>query len=60
MIAELKQFFKDFLASIFTRKFLIFMIGTALLFFGKLDPMSWLILTGVYLGVNVIEKFSVK
>lgn len=36
-----------------SRKFLVFIIGTGLLAWGKIDPQTWLILAGFYIGANI-------
>lgn len=36
-----------------SRKFLVFLVGTGLLIWGKIDPYTWLILAGLYIGANI-------
>ncbi len=39
-----------------SRKFIVFLIGTFLLWFGKIDMNIWLILSLSYISVNLVHK----
>lgn len=38
-------------------KFIGFMFGTVLLWYGKIDQIIWLTLTAAYMGANVADKY---
>jgi len=40
------------------KKLIVWVVATVLVFLGKVDGYVWGIVTGVYLGVNIIGKFS--
>jgi hypothetical protein len=39
-----------------SRKLIVFLIGTVLLIFSKIDGNTWLILASVYMGMNAVDK----
>lgn len=38
------------------RKFLVLVLGTVGLLFGRLDSWSWVVVAGLYIGGNVAQK----
>ena len=49
---------KIFLSKIFSRKLFVFLVATVLMIAEFIEPTDWLIVTGVYLGVNALGKFG--
>ena len=47
---------KDFGMSMFGRKFLILVLGTALLWFDKIGGTEWIVLASAYYVANQVEK----
>lgn len=57
-VAEDTTWITKIIARYFGRKFLVFLTGTALFFFKeKFSTDSWLILSGMYCGSNVLVDF---
>ncbi len=43
-----------------SRKFLVFVIATALLYFGKIDSVIWLAVALIYLGMEgLLDKIKI-
>jgi hypothetical protein len=55
-----KQFFKNLFLSLTSKKFIAWIVGTILLFIGKLTPEIWLGLTGWYITANVAQKIGTQ
>ena len=53
-----KEWAKRFLEGLTSRKFLGFVVATALCFFGKLDSNSWVIVFGIFCAANVAESIG--
>ena len=43
-----------------SRKFIVFAIGTVLIWFGKIDANIWLILALGYISINTLHKYLGK
>jgi len=43
-----------------SRKFLVWVVSSALLFFGKIDPDSWVAITLGYVGIEGFADIAVK
>ena len=52
----MKKFIKKIIKKIGSRKFQAWMVATVLLYVGKLESFDWVIVTGIYIGVNVLQK----
>ncbi len=48
---------RNFLNSLGGRKFLVLGIATGCLFAGKLSSADWVIIAGIYIGINAVQKF---
>lgn len=44
------------LTELLSRKFIVFAIGTVLVFMGKIEGWQWAALAGAYLGINLLQK----
>jgi hypothetical protein len=53
---SLRERAKGFVAKLLSVKFVVFVVGTALLVFGKLSSEVWLGLVALVVGVRAIEK----
>jgi hypothetical protein len=42
------------------RKFVILILSTGLLCLGKIDSWQWLIIAGLYIGVNLAQDWILK
>lgn len=40
------------------KKLIVWIVATIALFMGYIDGWTWMILTGIYLGANIVGKFS--
>lgn len=39
-----------------SRRFVVFVVGTVLIFLGKIDAYSFILLSAVYIGCGTVEK----
>lgn len=55
---ELKNDIKRFILSLFSRSTLVWITGTALLIFNKINQDTWLMLTFFYLGYKAVKLIN--
>lgn len=56
----MKKFLADFFTAIKSRKFIAWVVSTVLLCFRILPAEMWVIVTGVYLGVNTVQNIGMS
>lgn len=54
--ASLKERARSFIAKLLSIKFLVFVVGTALLMLEKITPVEWLVLASAIMGIRTLEK----
>jgi len=52
----MKKFFKKISKKLSSRKFQAWIVATTLLLFDKITSNDWVIITGIYIGINLIQK----
>ena len=57
---EIKQAFISFIQNILSRKFMVFVVATVMIFMDKISVENWLIIAGAYMGLNIIDKMGNK
>ena len=52
----MKKFLKKISKKLSSRKFQAWIVATLLLQVGKITSNDWVIITGIYIGINLIQK----